>query len=141
MVIKLHKSLYFIPYLFKCFAEVAFILIIPLCIFKISFLFNLSVAFACGHHPCERQCRRGQTPRTCIYNFSIEWYLTLSKVLFHTFLHETLDFVKNICGTYHVLLLAIIAKYGFQISERALLYQPKQNNIVNSVRTDDWTAK
>ena len=43
-------------------------------------------------------------------------------------------------------LLAIIAKYGFAIRKRPLLYHTllrvyEQNIIVNSVRVDGWTAE
>ncbi|XP_041367041.1 laccase-4-like [Gigantopelta aegis] len=30
-------------------------------------------------HPCNRECVKGEKPRTCEYNFTVEWYLTLSK--------------------------------------------------------------
>ena len=43
-------------------------------------------------------------------------------------------------------LLVIIAKYGIPFSELALSYQAllrcyEQNNIVNNVHVDDWTAE
>lgn len=98
---KITQNFYFIRYLFKCFTEVDFILTIHLCVFKISFFLLHFSSIRMGHHPCDRQCRRCQTPRTCIYNFTIEWYLTLSKVkLFHTFLTETLASAKNIYVKY-----------------------------------------
>ena len=35
---------------------------------------------AASKHPCQRPCIAGQT-MTCQYNFTVEWYRTLSKVL------------------------------------------------------------
>ncbi|XP_037958323.1 uncharacterized protein LOC119687869 [Teleopsis dalmanni] len=35
------------------------------------------------NHPCVRECRLNEPPKTCQYNFVVEWYQTLSKACFN----------------------------------------------------------
>ena len=42
-------------------------------------LHNTSPEFSSEPHECERKCLEGST-KTCEYHFTVEWYLTMSKV-------------------------------------------------------------
>lgn len=33
-------------------------------------------------HPCQRECRTDEPPRTCEYHFKVEWYYTMSKACY-----------------------------------------------------------
>lgn len=33
-------------------------------------------------HPCQRECRAGEPPKTCEYRFKVEWYYTMSKACY-----------------------------------------------------------
>lgn len=33
-------------------------------------------------HPCQRECRTGEPPKTCEYHFKVEWYYTMSKACY-----------------------------------------------------------
>lgn len=33
-------------------------------------------------HPCQRECRTGEPPKTCEYRFKVEWYYTMSKACY-----------------------------------------------------------
>lgn len=33
-------------------------------------------------HPCQRECRSGEPPKTCEYRFKVEWYYTMSKACY-----------------------------------------------------------
>lgn len=38
-----------------------------------------------GHdqiHPCQRECRSDEPPKTCEYHFKVEWYYTMSKACY-----------------------------------------------------------
>lgn len=36
-----------------------------------------------GDHPCHRECREGEEPMICYYQFSLEWYQTMSKACYN----------------------------------------------------------
>ncbi|XP_041367040.1 laccase-4-like [Gigantopelta aegis] len=49
-------------------------------LFSLGFLWLSAVPVSAAvPHPCNRECVKGEKPRTCEYNFTVEWYLTLSK--------------------------------------------------------------
>jgi hypothetical protein len=33
-------------------------------------------------HPCQRECRADEPPKTCEYHFKVEWYYTMSKACY-----------------------------------------------------------
>jgi len=33
-------------------------------------------------HPCQRECRADEPPKTCEYRFKVEWYYTMSKACY-----------------------------------------------------------
>ncbi len=39
-----------------------------------------------GPHECARPCVSGTKPKLCEYHFHVEWYVTMSKVGFHSIL-------------------------------------------------------
>ncbi|XP_048241783.1 laccase-2-like isoform X2 [Haliotis rufescens] len=43
---------------------------------------RLSLTSVASTHECKRTCQKNERPRVCVYNFTVEWYRTLSKACY-----------------------------------------------------------
>ncbi|XP_064601859.1 uncharacterized protein LOC135467880 [Liolophura sinensis] len=61
--------------IFQCVKKMHFLW----CLAGLTALITGVTASVASDHECNRRCVVGETPKTCVYNFTVEWYRTLSK--------------------------------------------------------------